>query len=662
MAEKISLCMIVKNEALNLGRCLKSVSGIADEIIVVDTGSTDSTCEIARQYGAVIHHFLWNNNFSNARNASLELAHGDWILFLDADEELSPNSREILIPLIKNKAVEGFFVKIINYLGKEGWIETVPDLVFRLFRNKREYRFHGAIHEQIADVILQKNPKACYQIAENLTIIHHGYLDEVIKEKDKKSRNLRLIEQELEINPTNRLLQYHYGVELFRAERYSEAARVFIQSATDIDPNTIYLPKLIRYIVMAQQSSGQPQEALNTAALGLRLFPDYADLYFYTGLILLDLKRYSPARKAFLQALTMPEQPPQYASFGGVRGFRSYYYLAQIAEAFLDEEEALKYYLFSLRDNAHFTHALEHLVHILKPTKEPTYTMECLEKVCNFCTPMANRLMGDIYFRHGAYDLALHYLDQAEDGFPVSSDLKLRKAICLIQKRRFFEAVRLLEDFSRESPEYPIATVNRLFCFWIQNKPQKVRTLWQELHALGLAEDTERVLSLFPMFIKKTAPPPQLILGPEGMLLLLDIFQRLVAMQEIERAMFFLKALHRKSLADYSLKIAQIFVDYGEESRAIPFVQTVLEADPSAEAHFRLAEIFSHLGRLSEAEQHYKHALELDPDTPSYYVRLIELYTAWRQTILKEALEKHPENDVFRKLLEEVSSNHEATD
>ena len=608
MAEKISLCMIVKNEGQNLNRCLNSVSSIVNEIIVVDTGSTDLTCKIAHQYGATIHHFLWNDNFSDARNASLELAQGDWILFLDADEELSPDSREILIRLTENITIEGYFIKILNRLGKEGWIETVPDLVFRLFRNKKEYRFRGAIHEQIADVILEKNPGARYQVAEDLIIIHHGYLDEVIKEKDKKYRNLKIIEKELTLYPNNRLLQYHYGVELFRAERYAEAAAVLIQSATDIDPNTIYLPKLLRYIVMAQQSSSHLHEALKSADLGLKLFPNYADLYYYTGLILLDLKHYAKARTAFLQALSMPEQPPHYASFGGIRGFRSYYYLAQIAECFLDEEEALKYYLYSLRDNAHFTYALESLVRILKPTKEPVYTMECLEKVCDFCTPEANRLMGDIYYRNGAYALALHYFDQAEAGFPVSTDIKLRKGICLIQERRFFEALRLLEGFTPGNSEYPIATVNKLFCFWLQDKSPKVRALWNELHSLGLAQDTEHVISLFLTYSEEIAPSSLIFLGPEGMLLLLDIVQRLVALQEIRRAMYFLHALQPECLAEYNLKIAQILVDYGEESRAIPYLQKDIEENQSAETHFQLAEIYSHLGQLTDAEQHYKHA------------------------------------------------------
>lgn len=90
----ISLCMIVKNEADNLARCLRSARGAADEIIIVDTGSTDATRSIARSFGARIIDYPWNGDFAAARNAGLALAQGTWILVLDADEELEPGSRD----------------------------------------------------------------------------------------------------------------------------------------------------------------------------------------------------------------------------------------------------------------------------------------------------------------------------------------------------------------------------------------------------------------------------------------------------------------------------------------------------------------------------------------------------------------------------------------
>jgi glycosyltransferase involved in cell wall biosynthesis len=93
---RLSVCMIVKNEERFLGQCLASVKDIADELIVIDTGSTDRTVEIAREHGAHVGHFEWCNDFAAARNASIAPATGDWILFLDADEGLSPAEKRSL--------------------------------------------------------------------------------------------------------------------------------------------------------------------------------------------------------------------------------------------------------------------------------------------------------------------------------------------------------------------------------------------------------------------------------------------------------------------------------------------------------------------------------------------------------------------------------------
>ena len=97
---RLSVCMIVKNEERFLGQCLASVKGLADELIIIDTGSTDRTVEIAREHGAQVGHFEWCNDFAAARNASIAPATGDWILFLDADEELSSAEKQTLPTLL----------------------------------------------------------------------------------------------------------------------------------------------------------------------------------------------------------------------------------------------------------------------------------------------------------------------------------------------------------------------------------------------------------------------------------------------------------------------------------------------------------------------------------------------------------------------------------
>jgi len=652
MDTSISLCMIIKDEEQNIRRCLSSVADVVDEIIVVDTGSSDNTCQIAREFGAKIQSFCWNENFSDARNASLELASGDWILFLDADEELAKESKEALRNLVTDDSVEGYFIKVINYIGNEGWIETCPDLIFRLFRNRRDYRFRGAIHEQIADVILEKNNTAAYKIAEEIVVVHYGYLDRQINEKNKKERNLKIIERELAQKPENKLLRYHYGVELFRAERYAEAARELTRAANGIDPNTIYLPKLLRYIVMSHQSAGQPDRALAIVQLGLQYFPNYADLYYYAGLLYLELRQYANASDSFQKAVSMPEQPAQYASFAGVRGFRSFYYLGQIAETFLKYEDAIRYYMASLRDNPEFTPALENIVRILNPRENPEYTVECLEKVFEFCTARANLIMGDIFFRQGAYKLALEYLEKGTKNKTASPEIKLRKIICLIQERRYLEALRIIEEFTSESYLYPLAKFNQLFCFWLQDNKKRVRALFGEFCSFGLAEDTEKVLKLLVDVLDKKGVSA-VTLGNDGMDLLLDIVKRLLDMDETDKVERLLNMVNPESLTEHKLNIAQLFYDYGYKEKTKELLKEYLTATADAETYYLLAEIYQETDNYYQAEQNYRRALEINSNVPRYYIRLINLYDNKRKKILQEAMQKYPDMKVFMKLSEE---------
>lgn len=654
MEAKISLCMIVKDEAQNLKRCLESVAGAVDEIIVVDTGSTDDTCKIAREMGAQVDFFPWNENFSDARNASLERATGEWILFLDADETLAEESKAALHRLAVDSNVEGYFVKILNYLGNEGWIETCTDMVFRLFRNRAQYRFRGAIHEQIADVILEKNSRAVYRMAEELVIIHYGYLDRHIEEKDKKNRNIKIIEKELAEDPENRLLRYHYGVELYRAGRYGEAAEELTRAANGIDPNTIYLPKLLRYIVMSHQSAGQPEQALEVAAIGHGFFPDYADLYYYAGLLHLELKQYVKAGEAFQKAVNMPAQPAYYASFGGVRGFRSYYHLGQISEIFLNYEEAIKYYMASVQDNSDFLHALEGIIRILKPKEDPEYVKGCLEKFFDFCTPDACQKVGEIFYRHGAYSLALWYFEKNGNGGQISADLQLWKAVSLIQEQRYLEAMRTLERDFPESHHYPLVRFNKLFCYWVQGKRKKTRALFAELQSMGLSEDTEKVLNLMANPPDRRKSNCVVSLGQDGMTLFMDILNRLLYMRETDRAIRFMQGIAPSSLSGHRLTIARSFYDYGYREKAEDLLREYIGETREAEAHFLLAEICREKGSFIETDQHYRYALELNPDDPKFYVRQIDLYDSWRLKILQEAIERYPDIEVFRKMSEEA--------
>lgn len=644
--------MIVKNEEINLTRCLASIKGLVDEIIIVDTGSTDLTLKVAEDNGAVVIPFLWKDDFSAARNASLEAASGDWILFLDADETLEPESGQILRQVIAGEE-EGFFIKIINLIGSEGSMESSPDLVFRLFRNKPDYRFRGAIHEQIVDVILEKNGQARFQIAEGIVLQHYGYLNQQILEKNKKVRNLTIIKKELDSKPDNHMLRYHYGIELYRADRFTEAAEELTKAANNTDPKTVYYPKLLRYIALAHYSAQKYDWALEAIALGLQFFPDYADLYYYGGLIQLEQQNYAAAYQWFHQALAMPEQPAYYAPFSGSRGFRAYYQVGLLAEAFGNEEEALRFYLLSIQDNAEFTIALYAIVRILDPRSNPEYTRETMEKLCDFCTPEAQRLIGTIYFTEGAYSMAYEYLEKIEP-FSLDDYTSILKAICLIQQKRTIEAIRILDTIPPGQPHFPLAMLNKILCFWFESNRTKVRVLCEEFLSMGLSPDTGAVVTMLKDSLYKRISNAPAILQAEGIALIKDIVLRSLDLKNVPLAESLLARLDKQCQQEHALDFARIFSHYQQFDISLTFTEIALEENAeSAGAWYQMAEILTRQNRPEEACLCYRRTLSIEPRQPQYYVKLIRLYQAMRQELLTEAALRYPNMPIFNELLGE---------
>lgn len=644
--------MIVKNEEANLARCLSSVRGAVDEIIIVDTGSVDQTKLIAENAGAKVISLVWQDNFSIARNASLDLATGDWILFLDADEELEPGSGEALRRIAEAEH-EGYFIKVINFIGDSGSVETSPDLIFRMFRNNPQYRFRGAIHEQIVDVILEENNQATFQVAEDVVIRHYGYLNQQIIEKDKKNRNLDIIKKELENQPDNQTLRYHYGIELYRAERFAEAAEELTKTANTVDPGVIYYPKLLRYIVLAHYGAGNYDLALEAVSLGLKFFPNYADLYYYGGLIHLDRHSFAGAYECFQLALSMPEQPVYYAPFSGSRGFRAYYQMGHLAEIFGNEEEALRYYLLSLRDNTEFTMALYAIVRILDPRQDPEYTRQVMEKLCDFCTVEANRFIATVYFSEGAYRLALDYFDRIDISC-MDSYTEVLRAICLIQQKRTLEAIRILDKIPLGHPQYPLARLNKILCFWLLKNRIKVRDLCNDFLSVGLSADTGAVVSILKESLYKRISSPPVALGSEGMSLIKDIIMRALDQQELQLAEALLARVDKMTQKENALELSRIFAEYQCWDTALYYAELYMEEHANnADAWFQTAEVLCRKNQNERACLCYRRALTIDPRQPQYYVKLIKLYQTMRRELLAKAAKQYPGIPFFSQLLEE---------
>lgn len=653
MTTKISLCIIAKNEEKNIRRCLQSVFGVVDEMIVIDTGSCDATSQIAQTFGAKVQSFIWNDNFSDARNVALDIATGDWILVLDADEELTKESGIIVRRATERVDVEGYFNKIINFTGNEACPESSADVVFRLFRNKPEYRFHNAIHEQICDVISEQNNQTSYQFLEDVVILHYGYLDNQLQEKDKKKRNLLLLEKELMNCPTNSLVRFHYAVELYRMGENLSAAQEFEKVLAKINLQEVsYGAKLMRYIVLAYYGANELVSALTAVKKGLALYPDYVDLYYYGGLIYFQLRDYGLAYDYFKKAIQSPAQPIHYATFYGLQGCRSYYYLGQIAEKFCNEEQALGHYIDSLRDNSNFTAAMDCIIRILQPRSDPDYAQYAINKICDISSSQANLLVGELLYKHSAYIAALTYFEKVSSGI-LTSQLVLCKAVCLIQQRRSLEAFHLLESIDDEDALSLYARLNKLLCFWFEGNRQKVRVIADELISSGLSDDTVAVIELLRNTLtkKKTFQ----FIGSEGMTLLLEIVKRTLDIGNVKLCRLLLSRVSPQSMAEYYMALGEFFYQYGHLSLAEEYLQQHIQNNSEdALAYFRLAEIKQEQEIYFESINYYQKALQCDPKEPKYYIKLIHLYETVRLELLQQAAEKYPEFSIFSTLLEEA--------
>ncbi|MBJ6362713.1 glycosyltransferase [Paenibacillus sp. GCM10012307] len=341
----VSLCMIVKNEEAVIGRTLEKADRYVDEIVIVDTGSTDRTKEICRKHKAKIYDFKWTASFAEARNYGLGKAAGKWILWLDADEELEVEDEQLWRSSLEQSTPLLWAVPIINYYGKE---PADPNRAYfaaqhRVFRNGAGLRFAGAIHEQLQ---VGQIPDDALELRQLPARIHHyGYMDAITGEKNKHHRNLSLLEREKANEDYSPWVDYHLASEYYRVNQYEEAfanlnisIRRFV-SAGKLPPSLIY--KMKYDILLALGSIGSAEQGIDRA---IQLYPDYTDLHYYRGVILFIKEKYEAAEAAFRYCLELGEERLPYLILKGVGSFYALYLIGRCREESGDMEGAKVFY------------------------------------------------------------------------------------------------------------------------------------------------------------------------------------------------------------------------------------------------------------------------------------------------------------------------------
>ena len=316
MSLRLSFCIIVKNESQNLKRCLNSVKDLVDETIFVDTGSTDNSLDIARTFGAKVYNFTWVNDFSKARNFALDNASGDWILFLDADEELSASSSKQLRPLIESGNADAYRLIVRNLQPMEDLVPFIDTRITRLFKNSPDYKYEGVIHEQITPSII-RNGGNCEDT--DILILHYGYLfKESQSGNSRAQRNLNLLQLALNDFPDDGYLLYQLGSTYKSLIQKEEALHYLVRSlnnSANLSSDTLELLQM--KLAQIYLSNHDDEKAMHHAKLCLSINPNNIPALYVLALTEFSVKNYQEAYKSFEKLLSLPvlsDEDRQYIS------------------------------------------------------------------------------------------------------------------------------------------------------------------------------------------------------------------------------------------------------------------------------------------------------------------------------------------------------------
>ena len=311
----LSVCMIVRNESQHLPKALSSVTGIASEIVLVDTGSTDDTLSIATAMGAKVLHFEWIDDFAAARNAAIEAASQPWILSLDADQQLASDSAKVLAKALERTDCMAQVVTIDLYGPSPMYPDTTMgksevELAFkslRLFRNHPEIRFSGRVHEDVSKSLISMGQG--HWPDSGVVLADHGYVQP--QERDRKrERNLLLLRRVHQEQPNEIFPAYKLATTLLHA--HPEEGQKVLQKVLELIDglpsaewsSLAYLPKLVAEVVDMRRGQGRLEESAQWCA---KLHAVVGDpLCFATGMAMANAGRADEADKLLSRYLELP--------------------------------------------------------------------------------------------------------------------------------------------------------------------------------------------------------------------------------------------------------------------------------------------------------------------------------------------------------------------
>jgi tetratricopeptide (TPR) repeat protein len=609
----LSLCMIVKDEEEWLGRCLAAVKPAVDEMIIVDTGSTDRTVEIAESFGATVLHHEWTGDFSAARNVSLEAATGDWIIYLDADEVLVEEDAPRLHALTGHTWREAFALVETNYTGDIEDGTALTHNAMRMFRNRPEYRFKGRLHEQMAYAL----PGYLTERIEytQLRIEHYGYLGVVRDAKDKSRRNLELLLQQAAEGQESAFQSFNLGSEYLALGELETAVGYFEKAwrMLETDPGRTvypYVPTLANRFVTTLRELNRPDAADAKADECLELFPGFTDLVFQKAWIARSRGDDAGARQLFERCLAMGDSPSKYSSVVGSGTYLALIALAQLTTG-TEAETLLER---CVEEHPHFLGAVHpYAVAMLANGRAPEDIVAAIEQRIEKLTASASFMLGTALYEAGAAEAAEAQFRSVLDQQPASVPARVALAETLLSQGRYGDAAAEAAKVGDGEPAAGPARRTQLFGLLVQGDLDAAR----DVLARSREELPAGEAPLFDAWLAAASgsPLPD-VLPRESAQMLATSLEALLRVREVDAFGLLVPLFERVGLParDRRELLASMYMRRGYlESAADEWIAVIHEHGPDAPALTGLALVAKAREMPDDALVFAREARQLDP-------------------------------------------------
>lgn len=591
----LSLAMIVKDEEEMLPRCLAAVKDAVDEIIVVDTGSTDRTVEIAESYGATVLHHEWTGDFAAARNVSFDAATSDWIVYLDADEVLVVEDAQRLRDLTKRVWREAFYLVETNFTGDLSDGEALTHNALRVFRNRPEYRFEGRLHEQIAGKLPAFNPERLE--ATSVRVEHYGYLASVRDAKEKSRRNIELLEQQArEGSGQGPFLHFNIGSEYAAAGDNQAALREFAKSWELLQAEGIdgygFVPSLVGRLTKAYRVTGDYPAARAQADKGLELFPGFTDLVFEQAHSYAGEGRLFDAGEHFERCIAMGDAPSEYSATVGCGTFLALVSLAEVRRTQGRRTEAVALARRCLTDHPRYLGAVMPLAQaMLSDGSEPQSVVAAVEELVADVTPSVRFMLGAALYESGHPAVAEGQFRSVVAAQPDNGAVHVAIAEALLSQSRWSEAVEAAR-LADQGGLAPLAARSLLFGAILADDGEAYSDGIARARAADLESAQIQAFEAWRTVQTGGEPPRSLPLGAAP--LISTILEALLRVEEFDAFEQILPLMDACPLAVRERRelMAQIYFRRGFlESAADEWVAACEEMGPDARALIGLAQV-----------------------------------------------------------------------